>query len=280
MQVVSRCLGREPPNRISGGGETWNCWRSRHTTAGPASGSSLDPEPKRTKTTSVTDNENLADRMAKTDMVICDPSYADPAETKAIDKVDSHTNIPEAPVSYLSNEDGKLIDTGQIIIAQELQEFKNDIYVTMVSWGHCVTSKDKYATFVSTVTVTAVTYLGFEYRSVHDGDRRGFTMKPTAKYVDECLSSEASLCCLGHGDILVMDCQCQDEFLHCTDPGLEQEWINITSLWIRQHVASCPFLKTGVACCLPNVCAGFIRFCYGVCGAYQGQYICPAMSLS
>ena len=35
--------------------------------------------------------------------------------------------------------------------------------------------------------VTAVTYLGFECRSVHDGDRRGFTVKPTAKYVDECL---------------------------------------------------------------------------------------------
>ena len=32
-----------------------------------------------------------------------------------------------------------------------------------------------------------VTYLGFEYRSVHDGDHRGFTVKPTAKYVDECL---------------------------------------------------------------------------------------------
>ena len=32
-----------------------------------------------------------------------------------------------------------------------------------------------------------VSYLGFEYRSVHDGKRRGFTVKPTAKYVDECL---------------------------------------------------------------------------------------------
>ena len=29
-----------------------------------------------------------------------------------------------------------------------------------------------------------VTYLGFECRSVTDGDRRGFTVKPTAKYVD------------------------------------------------------------------------------------------------
>ena len=30
-------------------------------------------------------------------------------------------------------------------------------------------------------------------------------------------------CCLGHGDILVMGGQCQDEFLHRTDPGGEQE---------------------------------------------------------
>ena len=35
--------------------------------------------------------------------------------------------------------------------------------------------------------MTAVSYLGFEYRSVHDGDRRGFTEKLTDKYVDECL---------------------------------------------------------------------------------------------
>ena len=57
----------------------------------------------------------------------------------------------------------------------------------MVSRGHCVTSEDRYITVVSTVTVTDVTYLGFKYRSVHDGDRRGFTVKPTAKCVDECL---------------------------------------------------------------------------------------------
>ena len=40
---------------------------------------------------------------------------------------------------------------------------------------------------MSTVTVTAVTYLGFEYRSVHEAERREFTVKPSAKYVDECL---------------------------------------------------------------------------------------------
>ena len=50
----------------------------------------------------------------------------------------------------------------------------------MVSWGQSVTSEDRYITI-------KITYLGFEYRSVHDGDRRGFTVKPTAKYIDECL---------------------------------------------------------------------------------------------
>ena len=32
-----------------------------------------------------------------------------------------------------------------------------------------------------------VVYLGFEYRSLHEGERREFTVKPTAQYVDECL---------------------------------------------------------------------------------------------
>ena len=127
------------------------------------------------------------DVVAKTEMVICDPSYTEPAKTKVVGKAVRYANILGAPAPDLLNEDDKLIDSGQIIIAQKLQERKNDIYVTMVSWGHCVTSKDRYITFVSTVRVTAVTYLGFEYRSVHDGDRRGFTVKPTAKYVDECL---------------------------------------------------------------------------------------------
>ena len=125
--------------------------------------------------------------VAKTEMVISDPSQADPAKTKVTGKVVRDTNILRAPTPDLLNEDGKLIDSGQIIIAQKQLERKNDIYVMMVSWGHCVTSEDRYTTIVSTVMVTAVTYLGFEYRSVHDGDRRGFTVKPTFKYVDECL---------------------------------------------------------------------------------------------
>ena len=120
-------------------------------------------------------------------MVICDPSYMNSAKTKVIGIVVRYTNILEALIPKLLNEDGKLIDTGQIIITQKLQVLKNDINVTMVSWRKRVTSEGTYITIVSTVLVTAVTYLGFEYQSVHDGDRRGFTVKPTAKYVDGCL---------------------------------------------------------------------------------------------
>ena len=46
---------------------------------------------------------------------------------------------------------------------------------------------------------------------------------------------------LHHGDLLVMDGQSQDDFLHCTDPGSDQERIDVTFRWIKQHVASCSF---------------------------------------
>ena len=59
-----------------------------------------------------------------------------------------------------------------------------------------------------------------------------------------CPDSDASWCWLGHGDVLVMDGQCQDEFLRCTDSGLEQERINVTFRWIRQHVALACYLPT------------------------------------
>ena len=70
-----------------------------------------------------------------------------------------------------------------------------------------------------------------------------------------CPDGDVSSCYLGHGDILVMDGQCQDEFLHCTNPGLERERINVTFRWIRQHTASCP-LRAGVVCCLPTCANG------------------------
>ena len=132
-------------------------------------------------------NSGGGDVAAKTRMVICDPSYMNPAKTKVIGTVVRYTNTHETPIPDLLNEHGKLIDTGQIITTQKLQGLKNDINATTVSWRQLVTSVDRYITIVSTILVTAVTYLGFEYRSVRDGDRRGFTVKPTAKYVDECL---------------------------------------------------------------------------------------------
>ena len=71
-----------------------------------------------------------------------------------------------------------------------------------------------------------------------------------------CLDDEGHLCCFGHGDSLVMDVQCQDEFLHRTDLGRDQERINITFRWIKLHVSSCPLFKAGVACCLPTCAQG------------------------
>ena len=71
-----------------------------------------------------------------------------------------------------------------------------------------------------------------------------------------CLDSGERSCWLGHGDILVMDGQCQDEFLHCTSPGLEHERMNVTFRWIRQHTHFCPLFKAGVVCCLPTCAKG------------------------
>ena len=71
-----------------------------------------------------------------------------------------------------------------------------------------------------------------------------------------CPNDEGHLCWLGHGDILVMDDQCQDEFFHRTDPGREQYWINITFRWVKQHVSPCPLFKAGVARRLPTCAQG------------------------
>ena len=71
-----------------------------------------------------------------------------------------------------------------------------------------------------------------------------------------CPGDEGHLCSLGHGDILVIDGPCQDEFLHRTNPGREQERSNVTFRLVKQHVASCPSLRAGVARCLPKCAQG------------------------
>ena len=99
-----------------------------------------------------------------------------------------------------------------------------------------------------------------------------------------CPSNDGNSCWHGHGDILVMDGQCQDEFRHCTDPGSDQERINITFPWVKQHAASCSFSRTGVACCLPTWRAGFFSLSgtelvgKGVLGGLFGFSLVPCAS--
>ena len=69
------------------------------------------------------------------------------------------------------------------------------------------------------------------------------------------LDSDASSSWLHHGDLLVMDGCCQDEYLHCTDPLQGGERVNITFRWMRNHVPRCP-LAAGVVCCLPTCAKG------------------------
>ena len=93
-----------------------------------------------------------------------------------------------------------------------------------------------------------------------------------------CPDSDAGWCWLGHGDVLFMDGQCQDGFLHCTDSGLQHQRINVTFRWIRQRclptcaqgssVAVTEFVEKGV---LFEDCGCSQRSC-----AYGGYTLCPS----
>ena len=72
-----------------------------------------------------------------------------------------------------------------------------------------------------------------------------------------CADDEGHLCWLGHGDILVMDGQCQDEFLHCKGSGRDQERINVTFRWIKLHGGPpVLFLRLRMTCCVPTCVQG------------------------
>ena len=72
--------------------------------------------------------------------------------------------------------------------------------------------------------------------------------------------TEAHLCCLGH------DGQCQDKFLHCTSPSLEQD----RYVPLDQTTCSLLFLSEGGSGMLfANVCAGFISSCHGDSGKWR-----------
>ena len=70
-----------------------------------------------------------------------------------------------------------------------------------------------------------------------------------------CSDSDASSYWLHNGDLLVMDGRCQDEYLHCTSPGLAERRVNITYRWIRNHTSSCP-LMAGVLGSIPTCAHG------------------------
>ena len=70
-----------------------------------------------------------------------------------------------------------------------------------------------------------------------------------------CSDSEASSYCLHHGELLVMDGRSQDEYLHCTSPGLADRWVNITYRWIGYHMLGC-HLAAAVLGSLPSCAQG------------------------
>ena len=101
--------------------------------------------------------------------------------------------------------------------------------------------------------------------SMSVGTRASF--KPKSK---SCPDGDANSCWLGHGDVLFMDGQCQDEILLCADPGLEQERINIAFALDQAACYLLSFLKDRSGVLFANVCAGFIRFCYGCSWKFCG----------
>ena len=71
-----------------------------------------------------------------------------------------------------------------------------------------------------------------------------------------CSDGEGHLCWLGHGDILVMDGQCQDEFLHRMDPG-RGSGSDLHYRSVGSNSMLPPVLCLGrVACCLPTCAQG------------------------
>lgn len=95
------------------------------------------------------------EEVARCKMVICDPSYAAPTKTQVCGQVIRCICLLGAPIPDCKNKDGGPALSCQIIIPQKQMKRKNDIYVMMVSWDHCIAAKEKYVAIVSTVVETA-----------------------------------------------------------------------------------------------------------------------------
>lgn len=90
------------------------------------------------------------DEVAKCKMVICDPSYCEPSKVSVTSKIIRAICILGAPIPQANNKDGGPANSVQIIMSAKQLKRKNDIYIMMVSWAHCIASKDKYVAIVST----------------------------------------------------------------------------------------------------------------------------------
>lgn len=95
------------------------------------------------------------DGVARAKMVICDPSYADPAKSVVKGQIVRAICILGAPIPNTNNQQGGPASSVQIIFPQKQLKRQNDIYVMMVSWAHSVAAKDKYVAIVSTVVETS-----------------------------------------------------------------------------------------------------------------------------
>jgi Rab GDP dissociation inhibitor len=93
--------------------------------------------------------------VAKAKMVICDPSYADPSKSRTTNQIIRAICILGAPIPETKTADGAPATSVQIILPQKQLKRKNDVYVMMVSFAHCIAAKDKYVAIVSTVAETA-----------------------------------------------------------------------------------------------------------------------------
>jgi len=94
------------------------------------------------------------DEVAKAPLVICDPSYADPAKSVVKGSIIRAICILGAPIPNAKNSEGGPATSCQIILPQKQLKRRSDIYIMMVSWAHCVAAKDKYIAIVSTVVET------------------------------------------------------------------------------------------------------------------------------
>ena len=77
---------------------------------------------------------------------------------------------------------------------------------------------------------------------------------------------EVGLCCLGHGDILVMDGQCQDVRMSSrSGTRTDQRYVPL------DPTVCCILFFPKIRCCVlsANVCAGFFCSCCGVCGEWR-----------